>query len=134
MSNVIISEGVSGLKAILISFGVSSPLLAAGSFIEVTWVIGYFTNIKELYMNFDKSTIQSYSTICSHIKKEKYYITKDSRFLTGRYYERFNEIIIRELVTNQLYKGRKYVSLTELLAKEASNVDMQIGLGISKKF
>jgi hypothetical protein len=100
---------------------------------EVTWVIGYFTNLKELYSKFEKSSIQSYSTVCSHLKKDKYYITKESRFLTGRHFEKFTEIIIRELVTNQLYKGRKYVSLTELLAKEASNVDMQIGLGLFQK-
>lgn len=101
---------------------------------EVSWVIGYFTNIKELYSMFQKSSIQSYSTICTHLKKNQYYLSKNSRFLTGKNYELFNEIIIRELETNQLYRGRKYVSLTSLLAREASNVDMQIGLGLNEKF
>ena len=48
-----------------------------------------------------------------------------------KHFEKFIEIIIREFEANQLYLSRKYVSLTELLAKEASNVDMQISLVLS---
>jgi hypothetical protein len=99
---------------------------------ELSYMIGYFTNLKELYKNFQSETIQSYSTICSHIKKHGYYISKDSRFWYRRDYKKFNEIIIRAVVSNQLYTSRKHVSLSSLLSKEASSIDIHLGMRLSK--
>ncbi|MBN1184185.1 MAG: hypothetical protein JXB49_17975 [Bacteroidales bacterium] len=99
---------------------------------ELHCIVGYFTNLKELYGNFQPNTIQSYSTICSHINKHGYYISKESRFWHRREYEDFNEIIIREVETNQLYATHKYISLSELLSKEVSSIDVHLGMNLSR--
>lgn len=99
---------------------------------ELTCLVGYFTNLKELYKNFDPETIQAYSTICSHINKKSYYVSKGSRFWYQHEFKRFNEIIIREVTTNQLYHSRKYVSLSDLLSKEVSTIDIHLGMNLSK--
>ena len=70
---------------------------------ELSCIVGYFTNLKELYKNFQPNTIQSYSTISSYIRKNKYYISYNSRFWNRERYEKFSELIIREVATNQLY-------------------------------
>lgn len=99
---------------------------------ELTCIVGYFTNLKELYKNFQPGTIQSYSTICSHISKKGYYISKGSRFWYRNEFEKFNEIIIREVVTNQLYNSHKYISISELLSKEVSSIDIHLGMNLSR--
>lgn len=99
---------------------------------ELSCIVGYFTNLKELYSNFQSGSIQSYSTICSHIKNQGYYVSKGARFWYRRDYEKFNEIIIREVITNQLYHSRKYVSLSELLTKEVSSIDIHLGMNLSR--
>lgn len=93
--------------------------------------IGYFTNLKEVYSKFEKDTIQAYSTICSHIQKNGYYVSKSARFLSRRGYEDFREILIREVETNSFYRTHKMVSLSQMLAKEAS-LDMHLGMNISE--
>jgi hypothetical protein len=101
------------------------------SFNDLVWFVGYFTNLKELYKNFEIGNIQSYSTICSHLKKKGYYTSKDIRFWYRRNYQRFNELTIREFVTNRLYSAHKVISLNSLLAKEVSNIDLQIGMNLT---
>jgi hypothetical protein len=101
------------------------------SFNDLVWIVGYFTNLKELYKNFEIGNIQSYSTICSHLKKQGYYTSKDIRFWYRRNYQRFNELTIREFVTNRLYSAHKVISLNSLLAKEVSNIDLQIGMNLT---
>ena len=100
---------------------------------ELSCIVGYFTNLKELYNNFQSKTIQSYSTICSHLNKNGYYVSKGSRFWYRQDYEKFNEIIIRAVTTNQLYSSRKYVSLSELLSKEVSSIDIHLGMNLSRQ-
>jgi len=115
-------------------------LIATGVFFDVEsnnvrhdlrWFIGYFTNLKELYKHFDKTTTQSYSTICQHLKRQEYYISKNPLFYYGDKYKRFNEIRIREVKTNTLYEGHKVVSLNDLLAKEVTTVDVQVGMNLA---
>lgn len=98
---------------------------------DLVWIVGYFTNLKELYKNFENGNIQSYSTICSHLKKKGHYTSKDTRFWYRRNYQRFNEITIREFVTNRLYSAHKTISLNSLLAKEVSCIDLQIGINLN---
>ncbi len=99
---------------------------------DLSCIVGYFTNLKELYKNFQPDTIQSYSTISSHIRKKKYYVSKKSRFWYRKEYENFSEIIIREVVTNQLYESIKYVSLSEMLSKEVSSIDVHLAMNLSR--
>ena len=99
---------------------------------KITYIIGYFTNLKELYKNFQSGTIQSYSTICSHINKKGYYVSKSSRFWYGDAFEKFNEIIIRQVFTNHLYYSHKYISISELLSKEVSSIDIRLGMNLSR--
>lgn len=93
--------------------------------------VGYFTNLKELYNKFEIGTIQAYSTICSHMRKKGYYVSKSARFISRKGFEDFREIIIREFETNSFYRTYKTVSLSQLLAKEAS-LDMHLGMNISE--
>lgn len=86
-------------------------------------VIGYFTNLKELHSQFEKGSIQSYSTICSHINEKGFYKTKNSVIKFKRTVQRFNEIIITQVKTNRLYKKRDYIDLSEILKKEASVIN-----------
>ncbi len=99
---------------------------------ELKFLTGYFTNLKELYKHFDKETIQSYSTICNHIRKNGFYTTKESRYLYLRNYENFKEIIIREVRTNHFYTAQKYISISEMLTKEISSIDLHMALKLSK--
>jgi hypothetical protein len=98
---------------------------------ELSWILGYYTNIKELYKNFEYGNIQSYSTICSHIKKKGYYISKNTRFWYKKDYRKLNEVIIREFKTNQFYTGSKSVSLNSMLAREIASSDILISMNLS---
>jgi hypothetical protein len=99
---------------------------------ELHCIVGYFTNLKELYKNFESKTIQSYSTVCNHINKNGYYITKGSRFWHRRSYQHYNEIIIRQVISNQMYGSSKYISISELLSKEVSSIDIHLGMNLSR--
>jgi len=98
---------------------------------ELSWILGYYTNLKELYKNFEYGNIQSYSTICSHIKKKGYYVSKNTRFWYKRDYRKFNEVVIREFKTNQLYSARKSVSLNNMIAREIASADIHVSLNLS---
>ena len=99
---------------------------------ELSVIVGYFTNLKELYENFKAESIQSYSTICAHISKQGYYMSKSAQFWHRKDYEKFDEIIIRKVVANQLYQAQKYVSLSQLLTKEVSSIDVHLGMSLSR--
>lgn len=100
---------------------------------HMSCTMGYYTNLKELYKNFEQGSIQSYSTICSRIKANGFYVTKNSRFWHYYSYETFNELIIRQVLTNTLYKNNKEFSLTELLSKEVGSIDIHLGVNLSSK-
>ncbi|TSE03013.1 hypothetical protein [Aquimarina algiphila] len=86
-------------------------------------VIGYFTNLKELHGQFEKGSIQSYSTICSHMKMKGFYKTKNSVIKFKRVVHKFNEITITQVETNKLYQKGDYIDLSEILKKEASVIN-----------
>ena len=101
---------------------------------DMNIIVGYFTNLKVLYGSFHKDSIQSYSTITAHIRKKGYYVSKGTRFWYRRRLEKFDEIIIRKVVTNKLYFNSKSVSLSRLLAKEVSTMDIHLGMNLSGPF
>jgi len=90
---------------------------------ELSTFVGYFTNLKELYNKFDSDTIQSYSTVSAHIKKKGVYVIKDPKFSYREEFERFNEISITKVLANNIYSRRDYISLSDLLIKEASRIN-----------
>ena len=83
---------------------------------------GYYTNLKELYNNFDSDTIQSYSTVASHINQKGFYRIRDGKFRFHDSLDFFNEITITRVLANNIYTKRTVISLTDLLLKEASRV------------
>jgi hypothetical protein len=86
-------------------------------------VIGYFTNLKELHSQFEKGSIQSYSTLCSHMKEKGFYTTKNPVIRFKRAVHRFNEITITQIETNRLYQKGDYIDLKEILKREASVIN-----------
>ena len=98
---------------------------------ELSWILGYYTNLKELYKNFEYGNIQSYSTICSHIKKKGYYKSNNAKFWYMRDYRKFNEIIIREFKTNHLYSARKSVTLNNMIAREIASDNILVSMNLS---
>ena len=86
-------------------------------------VIGYFTNLKELHSQFEKGSIQSYSTLCSHMKEKGFYTTKNPVIRFKQAVHRFNEITITQIETNRLYQKGDYIDLTEILKREASVIN-----------
>lgn len=94
-------------------------------------VHAFYTNLKELYENFDSNTIQSYSTIASHIAKDGFYRIRDGKYRYDDTFERFNEITITRVLANRLYYKETSISLSDLLLKEASRIS-QDGFSIFK--
>lgn len=86
---------------------------------QINSIIGYFTNLKELHSQFEKGSIQSYSTLCSHMKEKGFYTTKNPVILFKHAVHRFNEITITQIETNRLYQKSDYIDLTEILKREA---------------
>ena len=86
-------------------------------------VIGYFTNLKELHSQFEKGSIQSYSTLCSHMKEKGFYTTKNPVIRFKLAVHRFNEITITQIETNRLYQKGDYIDLTEILKRETSVIN-----------
>lgn len=98
---------------------------------ELSWILGYYTNLKELYKNFEYGNIQSYSTICSHIRKKGYYLSKNTKFWYKRDYRKFNEVIIREFKTNKLYSASKYVTLNNMISHEIASANILVSMNLS---
>ena len=86
-------------------------------------VVGYFTNLKELHGQFEKGSIQSYSTVCNHMSGKGFYITKNPVIRFERAIHKFNEITITQVETNRLYQKGDYINLSEILKKEASVIN-----------
>jgi hypothetical protein len=82
--------------------------------------IGYFTNLKEVYKQFDSKTVQSYSSVATKIKETDYYTANDSRFLIDQEMINFYQIIIKRVKTNTVYSKSKNVYLDSLFAQELS--------------
>jgi len=89
---------------------------------NLTTVIAYYTNLKELYDNFESETIQSYSTVAAHIQKDGFYRTRESNYRYHRSFERFSEVTITRVLANRVYHKRTPISLSNLLLKEANRI------------
>lgn len=83
--------------------------------------IGFYTNLKEVYSQFESKTVKSYSSIANKINETNYYITYDSKFLINEKMMMFQQIRIERIQTNVVYNKSKYVNINPLIAQEFSD-------------
>jgi len=83
--------------------------------------IGYYTNLKEVYSQFERKTVKSYSSIANKINETNYYITFDSKFLIEEKMMKFQQIRIQRVQVNKVYNNFKYVNISPLIAQELSD-------------
>ena len=88
---------------------------------KINSFIGFYTNLKEVYSQFERKTVKSYSSIANKINETNYYITYDSKFLIDEKMMKFQQIRIERVQTNEVYNKSKYVNINPLIAQEFSD-------------
>jgi hypothetical protein len=88
---------------------------------KVDSFIAYFTNLKEVYKQFDDKTVHSYSTVANRIKEEGYYSTIKSKFLIDEKMVKFHQIRIERVLANKVYNNFNYINLNQLIAQRLSD-------------
>ena len=83
--------------------------------------IGYFTNLKEVYSQFDRKTMNSYSSIAAKIKDTSYHYIYDTQLLIEGKMIKFQQIKIEKVLVNKFYNKFKYVNLNPLISQEFSD-------------
>ncbi|MBD3892156.1 hypothetical protein [Olleya marilimosa] len=83
--------------------------------------IGYYSNLKEVYSQFERKTVKSYSSIANKINETNHYITYDSKFSIDEKMMKFQQIIIERVQVNKVYSKSKYINLSPLIAQELSD-------------
>lgn len=83
--------------------------------------IGYYSNLKELYSQFQRKSIKSYSSVASKINDSNFYITYDSKFLVNGKMMKFQQIRIQRIQVNETYYQMKYVNISPLIAQQFSD-------------
>lgn len=88
---------------------------------RVNSFIGFYTNLKEVYNQFERETVKSYSSIANKMNEHKYYITYDSKFLIDEKMMKFQQIRIERVQANEVYNKSKYVNISPIIAQEFSD-------------
>lgn len=88
---------------------------------KINSFIGFYTNLKEIYDQFERKTVKSYSTIANKINEDNQYITYDSSFLIDGKMMKFQQIRIERVLANKVYNKYKYVNINPLIAQEFSD-------------
>tara|TARA_Y100001001_G_C7875931_1_gene262911 strand:- start:381 stop:719 length:339 start_codon:yes stop_codon:yes gene_type:complete len=83
--------------------------------------IGFYSNLKEVYSQFERKSIKSYSSIASKISDSHFYITNDSKFLVDGKMMKFQQIRIERVQVNKVYNQMKYVNISPLIAQQFSD-------------
>lgn len=83
--------------------------------------IGYYTNLKEVYSQFERKTVKSYSSVANKINETNYFITFDSKFLIEGKMMKFQQIRIQRVQANKVFNYFKYVNISPLIAQEFSD-------------
>jgi hypothetical protein len=91
---------------------------------KINSFIGYYSNLKEVYSQFERKTVKSYSSIANKINGTNHYITYDSKFLIDEKMMEFQQIIIERVQVNKVYSKVKYVNLNPLIAQELSDFEL----------
>ncbi|WP_111710317.1 hypothetical protein [Lutibacter citreus] len=88
---------------------------------KINSFIGYYSNLKEVYSQFERKTVKSYSSIANKINKTNHYVTYDSKFSIDEKMLKFQQIIIERVQVNKIYSKYKYVNFSPLIAQELSD-------------
>jgi len=88
---------------------------------RITSFIGYYTNLKEVYSQFDRKSIKSYSTVANNIKESNQCYIRNSKFSIDKKLIRFQQIKIELIQVNKIYSSSKYVNINQLISQELSD-------------
>ena len=88
---------------------------------RVNSFIGFYTNLKEVYSQFERKTVISYSSIANKINDVNYYITYDSNFLIDEKMMKFQQIRIERVRANKVYHKSKDVNISPFISQEFSD-------------
>jgi hypothetical protein len=88
---------------------------------KVNSFIGFYTNLKEVYSQFDRKTIMSYSSVANRINETNYYITYDSNFLIDEKMMKFQQVRIERVQGNKIYHKSRDVNISPLISQEFSD-------------
>ena len=83
--------------------------------------IAYYTNLKEVYTQFDRKTVQSYSSIANKIKETSYYICYNPSYLINGNVVKFEQVRIERVIVNKVYSKYKYLDINPLISQELSD-------------
>tara|TARA_R110002126_G_scaffold274766_1_gene419972 strand:+ start:6276 stop:6614 length:339 start_codon:yes stop_codon:yes gene_type:complete len=83
--------------------------------------LAYYTNLKEVYTQFDRKTVQSYSSIANKIKETSYYICYNPSYLINGNIVKFEQVRIERVVVNKVYSKYKYLDINPLISQELSD-------------
>jgi hypothetical protein len=88
---------------------------------KINSFIGFYTNLKEVYSQFERKTVMSYSSIANKINDTNYYITYDSSFLIDGKMMKFQQIRIERVQVNKVYNKSRNVNISPLISQEFSD-------------
>ena len=88
---------------------------------RVNSFIGFYTNLKEVYSQFERKTVISYSSIANKINDTNYYITYDSNFLIDEKMMKFQQIRIERVQANKVYHKSRDVNISPMISQEFSD-------------
>lgn len=88
---------------------------------EVNSFVGYFSNLKKVYENFDQSSVHSYSTIAKRIQKKGFYRAKECKAYTESQTLQFDQVLIKVIELNKIKFKSGLIDLTELISQEFSD-------------
>lgn len=83
--------------------------------------IAYYTNLKEVYTQFDRKTVQSYSSIANKMKETSYYISYNPSYLINGNMVKFEQVRIERIIVNKVYSKCKYLDINPLISQELSD-------------
>lgn len=88
---------------------------------RVNSFVGYFSNLKEAYKNFDEKSVQSYSTIAKRLRDEGFYRAYNCKILIKPQTKFFNQIVIELVILNEIEFNYGSIDLSELISQEFSD-------------
>ena len=88
---------------------------------KINSFIGYYSNLKEVYSQFERKTVRSYSSIANKINESNHYIAYDSKFSIDDKMIKFQKIKIERVEVNKVYHKSGSITFSHLIAQELSD-------------
>ncbi|TRZ40789.1 hypothetical protein, partial [Robertkochia marina] len=79
--------------------------------------------LKEIYNQFDKATIQSYSTIATRIREKSFCKFEGASFKIEDKYVKFEQISIAKIEANKVYLEEEYFNVRKLISEQLRRFD-----------